>query len=392
MRTIILFLILSAGSSSFGAHNLTLLSKIEMPSKSDLEKALTPLELKEDLNFLRFAIENAYSGFFFQRNNGIDKFLSEFASIQNRLSTPTGMEFCFELQKMLSLVKDHHFSLGTYKGSSCSGRLDSKGDGKVGINLGTRSESGSGVKKGWTINQVDGPSRKVDVLSIFGEFLPREDTSWDGFKDRIAELHRSGKDYILDLRGNSGGDSHMGENLVYILAGRQLDPPISFFNELVNVSALETRVNMAQLAGGDISQRQQALDAAKTNPTQPLSVNKGDPNAKAHYSLGELGSEAFQGKVVVLVDRQCASACEVTTLFLKTLPFVVVVGEATAGVLHFANSGLIQLPNSKILFGLPTTWIGFADGVYRESIGISPDIQTPTDAEALTSALKLISN
>ncbi|MBK7963166.1 MAG: hypothetical protein IPK04_19460 [Bdellovibrionales bacterium] len=99
MRTIILFLILSAGSSSLGAHSLTLLSKIEMPSKSDLERALTPLELKEDLNFLRFAIETAYSGFFFQRNNGIDKFLSEFASVQNRLSTPAGMEFCFELQR-----------------------------------------------------------------------------------------------------------------------------------------------------------------------------------------------------------------------------------------------------------------------------------------------------
>ncbi len=83
------------------------------------------------------------------------------------------------------------------------------------------------------------------------------------------------------------------------------------------------------------------------------------------------------------MDRWCASSCESTIQFFEYNTPAKKVGEHTAGFLHFANGGLLILPNSGIRFQMASGYYSYLDGVFREKKGILPDIQVPEGENAL---------
>jgi hypothetical protein len=84
---------------------------------------------------------------------------------------------------------------------------------------------------------------------------------------------------------------------------------------------------------------------------------------------------AYQGKIILLVDKNCASECESFIEVLQDLPHVTVVGTPTNGAMHFSNVGSIVLPHSKIMARLGmalTTYDPVIDA--PEMIGHEPQI------------------
>lgn len=78
--------------------------------------------------------------------------------------------------------------------------------------------------------------------------------------------------------------------------------------------------------------------------------------------------------VVLLFDKQCASACEDVLDRLRTHPRVIFVGTPSYGAGHLSNPGIYLLPNSKIVVRL-----GFHRTIYpsdietQEMMGHLPD-------------------
>ena len=97
------------------------------------------------------------------------------------------------------------------------------------------------------------------------------------------------------------------------------------------------------------------------------------------------------GLVIALIDNGVASAGESFVKYLKQLSNVIFIGTNTAGVLHFANMGMCNLPNSKIEVFLSKTISMETDFNFREGKGYFPDFWVNPE-EALDLSLKFISN
>ncbi|MCW3123544.1 MAG: peptidase [Flavipsychrobacter sp.] len=112
-------------------------------------------------------------------------------------------------------------------------------------------------------------------------------------------------------------------------------------------------------------------------------------------SLGTDGNATpYAGKVIVLVNEQTQSQAEFTTMMLKAMPDVVVVGSQTAGA--DGDVTWVRLAND-ISFGWTSLGVFYPNGDSTQRIGIVPDITvTPTvngirnfNDEVLNKALSL---
>jgi hypothetical protein len=81
----------------------------------------------------------------------------------------------------------------------------------------------------------------------------------------------------------------------------------------------------------------------------------------------------YKSKIILWINKQCASACETFVEKLEGLRNVTIVGENTMGALHFGNPATFELPNSKLQVTLPYRLEEY-DNDAPEGIGYKPDI------------------
>jgi hypothetical protein len=91
--------------------------------------------------------------------------------------------------------------------------------------------------------------------------------------------------------------------------------------------------------------------------------------------------------IFILIDRQCAGACEATLGYFEGYIPLKTYGQNTAGRLHFTNQGQAFLPNSHIGVQLATEFTQFKDGRFVEKLGYPPVIHVPAGTDALEFAL-----
>jgi C-terminal processing protease CtpA/Prc len=91
------------------------------------------------------------------------------------------------------------------------------------------------------------------------------------------------------------------------------------------------------------------------------------------------------------MDGICGSSCESTINAFEWHSYVKMVGENTAGCVHFGNIGYILLPNSRIEVQIPTQYSEYFDHRFIEKVGISPDIKVPAGQDAYAAAKRIIS-
>lgn len=101
----------------------------------------------------------------------------------------------------------------------------------------------------------------------------------------------------------------------------------------------------------------QRIDDAIQNVAAPMSVDAMlSALFKVHEEQIEAGeqehggrSSAFNKPIVILYDKQYASACESVIDRLKSLSNVTLVGAPSYGAMHISQAGRLWLPNSHIL-------------------------------------------
>lgn len=110
-----------------------------------------------------------------------------------------------------------------------------------------------------------------------------------------------------------------------------------------------------------------------------------------------LGSGIYKGRLVILVDRGCASSCEHFVMPFKDNHRATLIGETSYG--SYSGTRFITFENGMML-NTAATRVAFPDGTPFESIGIAPDIPIERTADdvrsgndrVLTRALEVLRN
>lgn len=294
--------------------------------------------------------------------------------------------FCQKLAAGLANLRDGHLR-ASFLNQGCGSAVPI---GHVGENL--RAKAGT-----WGVATVNGQT----VLSV-PDFLSSDDPSWAGFLDQVRALKASGRAFILDLRGNRGGDNAMGVELARVLYDLRSDEPVPSPQEArlslitpevfaLQANAWATEIIKARLDGQQPSEyslvgRQHALDLMAKAETGEYPPSERDEIPQPDLK----GRAIFKAPLYVLIDNRCASSCELTLEYLEALPQRVLVGESTMGAVEYGEIGKMLLPASRVLVTLATFSTRYRDYRTVEGVGYAPNIAVPAGGDALSVALKLI--
>src|SRR5262249_21320176 len=153
----------------------------------------------------------------------------------------------------------------------------------------------------------------------------------------LARDLRDAPAFIIDLRGNTGGDYALAEPFVLALTDRTLRKLDE--REVRSVAAAEGRANSARrrIAAGEVplderptflahiaarEAEARALRAAAAPPTE-ITTRGATVHGTARTPL--------RARAVFLIDHGCASACEMMIALARQIPGVILAGEHTRG-------------------------------------------------------------
>lgn len=194
-----------------------------------------------------------------------------------------------------------------------------------------------------------------------------------------AELRRVPR-FVVDLRGNSGGNYSFAEAFLLELTDaelRRLDE-----REVVSIAAAEGRANAVrrQMAGGAVPASAlphyfAQLDALEAEAQ--IIRNSGAARTELTTAGATVRGRApgpLRSRAVFLVDGGCASACEMMLALARQVPGIVVAGQSTRGGMAVGELAVFRLPNSGVSISLGTRAFHDPLGDFAETRGFAPDV------------------
>ena len=353
---------------------------------------ISSIEAAEDINFLIFALSNAYGG---RQHTPQNSFTKAIEALKKIPTTLTLAEFHNQIDEALFLIPDNHM-MAYYKGKVSKKRSDYQmsSTGNVGSN------NISDVKKIWEVRIDKVGSKKILYISIV-RFPSSENEIWKGFISSVSNQMKKSDSIVIDLRGNSGGDDSKGMELAELLFGHPIEHPIKrqFRSQTPETVALLTNrldveiINM-KFDGQKIpdylvrdfnDSKERYVRALKGEiPAEFIRTDKGKGN-RADPITG------YKKPIYILQDRSCGSSCEFTIAGFEWNKYVQRVGENTHGTFHFSNAGIAVLPHSKFKVMIPSQYSEYYDHRFIERIGLTPDVKVSSGEDAYIMAKKMIS-
>ncbi len=202
----------------------------------------------------------------------------------------------------------------------------------------------------------------------------------------FLSAHSDAEAIVLDVRGNSGGTTP-SKLLSSVLTNSYRDwsqsSPVSF-------GLLRAYGEMASEVEKDAS-RDGELFGFLSGMQQYFSR----PSITIQGRIIEPTGAVYQGRLIVLADSNCASACEDFVMPLKQTNRAMIIGETT-----FGSSGQPKFMrfNNGMSFSVGAKRMFFANGMPFEGVGIAPNYTVTPKAEdirnnfdpALEKALELV--
>jgi len=186
--------------------------------------------------------------------------------------------------------------------------------------------------------------------------------------DSLRE-HKGARVFIIDLRGNGGGSTPTA--LIRALMDRPYrswseETPLTIgllrsYQDLLKMPDLPKEVRDQLEAMSEVSyQSRLRWDSTEEQPEEPT----------------------FTGKLFLLVDGACASACEDFVVPFKDNHRATIVGENTEGT---SGQPYIYAFGNGMSFRIGTKREFLPDGTAFEGIGIKPDVEVPLTLQDLRS-------
>lgn len=182
------------------------------------------------------------------------------------------------------------------------------------------------------------------------------------FVDKAPEF-KDEEHLIIDIRGNSGGSDTYARKWVKNLTGIKPNSGmirVDLVTETANTLLLKTLRKFYDMKNEYIKKEYGFLFNKTDTGWNRVQMN-------AYKSINN------DNLIIVLIDKQVASAGESFVEYLKQLENVIFVGTNTAGLVNSGNIGICNLPNSKVEFHLTKTISLNFDLKLDEGKGYNPD-------------------
>lgn len=206
---------------------------------------------------------------------------------------------------------------------------------------------------------------------------------------KTASRFRDQPVVVVDIRGNGGGNERWPIAWIRGLTGRRAE-------SIFVTSELESKTTMVGRANSFKYLIQQGSDSSFNTSNEDryyrsaASFEGGNRQPRWTTPMyPKLPLIPNDTTVIVITNDQVASAGEGFVMRISQAENVVVVGENTMGALTFGNGSLHQLPNSKMRVWMPINFGIFSDQVFREEVGLTPDLWVPA-ADAVNYAIAAI--
>lgn len=124
-------------------------------------------------------------------------------------------------------------------------------------------------------------------------------------------------------------------------------------------------------------------DLFRTMPSSDLTTVNLQNDAPVFISHNNVKNSNIKNNkpILVLIDQDCASACEANVLLLKNLSSdTLLIGEKTKGMLKYVDPKVVILPYSKLHIKVPISYFNLREELgFEEKQGISPDVVYDTN-------------
>ena len=220
---------------------------------------------------------------------------------------------------------------------------------------------------------VRGEMRDGGVAAIGFSAMIKSDEFKNAIVDFAKNILPKSNALIIDLRGNTGGNSWCSDLFAEYLCGAWID----------SMQAVYVRTNRD--AKEFLSVVYPTAPWANLPESEELVVWKSGKNYTPDIT------KAYMKPIYILTDRQTGSSAEMFLLRMAHHPCVVVVGDNSAGTEVFGNVGSAMLPNSQIKFTIGMNYRVLSQDNF-ELNGFTPNIKCPENTDALDVALREIAN
>lgn len=350
---------------------------------------LTPAQLEEDLATLAYALKEGYAGRFSLPEPAWLQFMQELQQLGRAPRCQEVAILCQEIDALFfTHLTDSHLGVrlpARHPGESiCSARKAKRMAKRMKPGIGENLNPGPACWQGG-VHPLPGGQRVIWVG--VSRFLPHTNEQWAGFLPFLKAHLPTASALVIDLRGNGGGDNAVFQQLAAYLYGRPTFP-YSATHEIRNTAVAYT------LQANSIEQACQEEEARGSGQANELRKYAEAARQKAQLAMTRSGADFvresapytpfekltvkdtfFKQPIYLLIDRYSGSSSESAVDLFEAYPHRIVVGENSAGALHFTEVGMFVLPHSGIMILCPTKRRVYEDRRFLETKGIVPDIQ-----------------
>lgn len=282
--------------------------------------------------------------------------------------------FCERIDGALALLPDDQFH-ASLDGQPCSAARRERlaRSGTVGANVASRGDVP------WLVTSVETSIGSIPVIALT-RFPPASAPEWAGFEEEIEKLRKTtgpGRAWIVDVRGNIGGDESSAERIAGLFIGASVAPaPAAKVVSRRTPAASVVRKNLAWMIR--LRDEEPVLSRADETPrsVSPVSTRRG--------SISSLVASMDSSQSIrILTDAGCAEACERFLLRMRRYSKALLIGEPSAGRSSLMDVGIARLPHSGIEIRVPTTVLLGDDGAFLGRRGVPVDIFVPSGVDAL---------
>ena len=252
------------------------------------------------------------------------------------------------------------------------------------------ADAGTPDKRVHNYSEIDGiPVTSLGRMSVSSEDIHLT----NDFINRAAEL-RNEKVFILDLRSNVGGLTHVNDFFMYNLTGSRCCYKCQMVKRYSPLNLWHNKVNNDYLGGTESFSAFEQLDFFKENRELVRSwySNIGSFLQRGKTSIRDVSAvmTPYENTIIVLIDKNTVSAGEYLLYELSTVNNVIIMGTNSAGCLITGDVNILSgvyLPNSgmTLYYGQTLMLSDGAEGY--DSNGFMPDVISRRDALADAVAL-----
>lgn len=361
------------------------------PISTDLNspQKLTARQVQEDLGLLDETIKKCFSGKFYFSQAQLEKLSQSLLSIHGDMNTS---DFWISIDNALISIPDNH----TYAAMFLNGsylmtprRMSQFRKPQVGKN------KISDPSKIWEISKI-GVQKDIALIAI-SRFPPSQDVVWTTFLETLQKNLEGTRGAIIDLRSNSGGDDFFGMEMAKIFWGGPFHHLIQMQFNNTSAEALAIFANHFRLQSISTGQEQnlnsipERIVTVFRNQVQQA-LNNEIPLIQVEPKTGSdpkatVTQAGYKKPIYILSDAMTASSGEFTALAFHHHPYAKLLGENSAGFIHFGNAGKVLLPNSKIEVSISTQFSQLESDLFFEKTGIPPSVNISPGSDAFYTAI-----